>query len=269
MKPTDSQFYSDFIPVFHKPQTLYLANASISHVLSTYLFLLLSYWSRNRKDFSKRSSDSSFGFLFRPLQFFTFCRMEPATVTLLPQQIIIKAASPAYLFSQSDFAPRRKQNFPPSTWPLKNSSTILAGMKSQRRMSIICATAGWKGGRKHSQGVPTHTALFSHHSPGICPWVTVGRRHAISVASNPHGLSYTNVVFPLSQFSSKLLLYLLPGNPCKPSSRLPLCVPAMSHGWRHSSHFLILVVKNLPSLYFPVSSHWPPSSSTSNLLQYQ
>lgn len=36
MKPTDTQFYSDFIPVFHKTQTHYLANTTISHVLSTF-----------------------------------------------------------------------------------------------------------------------------------------------------------------------------------------------------------------------------------------
>lgn len=77
--------------------------------------------------------------------------------------------------------------------------------------------------------------MFSHHSLGICPWVTVvtvGRGYRISPASNPHGLSYTNVFFPLLEFSCKLLLCLLPGNPCKFSSQMPLCVPAMAHCWK-------------------------------------
>lgn len=88
------------------------------------------------------------------------------------------------------------------------------------------------GSKEAFPGSATRTALFSQHSLGICPWVAVGRGYRISLASNPRGLSYTNVFSPLLQISSKLLVCLLPGNPCKPSPQMPLCVPAMSHRWK-------------------------------------
>lgn len=134
MQPTHTQFYSGFIPMFHKTQRLYFANSSISNVLSTF----------DQGTGRIKSSDSSFEFLFRPLQFFAFCRTESVTVSLLLEQI--KAASPAFPISQSDLAPGRKQNFPLSTWPLKNSSMIRVRMKLLGRMSILCVMAGWKGG---------------------------------------------------------------------------------------------------------------------------
>lgn len=105
----------------------------------------------------------------------------------------------------------------------------------------------WLAGSEEAfPGRVNTTRLFSHHSLGICPWVTVGRGYRISLAPNPHGLSYTNVFFPLLKFSSKLLLCLLPGNPCELSSQMPLCVPAMSHCWKILFPFSYFCGKKFP-----------------------
>lgn len=157
------------------------------------------FWSRNRKDFLKRSPDSSSGFLFRPLHLFTFCREDNKTSHCLPDP---------WRTNQQCFLERSPWGgWPSSTWQLVQDA------------------------RQHSQEVPPPPALFSHRSLGVCPRVTAGRGCRTSLAADPHGFQLCKCLLSSIRFLQHFYCLFL-GHPCKPPPQMPLCVPAVSHRWK-------------------------------------